>query len=250
LEEIMSRFAWCFWLVIACHGATLSDSDDTDTTDTQAASSPLDLMVPIDGDIGGRTYKDEAAGWWQWELAATHDALPSTDPDGHLGAVGQPSDFFFLAGTSGGAAVRSVTVPAGRPLFFPILDTVWVSFPGIDPPFSEDGNEQNARDLIAMNGSETLGLEIDGVTVPDLASYRVISDVFGVTMPDWNMFDGDDPVADDVVGGGEFPECVADGFYIMLEPLPAGTHEIHFTGSRTTPYYGFSLDTTYHLTVE
>jgi hypothetical protein len=38
--------------------------------------------------------------------------------------VNQPSDVWFLAGTHGGSAVRRCTVPAGRPLYFPILNQI------------------------------------------------------------------------------------------------------------------------------
>ncbi|MFC9760077.1 hypothetical protein ACFU9B_44635 [Streptomyces sp. NPDC057592] len=35
----------------------------------------------------------------------------------------QSSDVWFLAGTYGGRVVRRCTVPAGRPLFFPVFNT-------------------------------------------------------------------------------------------------------------------------------
>jgi hypothetical protein len=40
--------------------------------------------------------------------------------------------------------------------------------------------------------------------------------------------------------------AVADGFYIMLPPLTAGSHRINFGGTGPT---GFTLNVTYNLTV-
>jgi hypothetical protein len=40
---------------------------------------------------------------------------------------------------------------------------------------------------------------------------------------------------------------VADGVYVMLAPLSAGPHVIHFKGQ--IPDFNFFIDITYHLTV-
>jgi hypothetical protein len=45
---------------------------------------------------------------------------------------------------------------------------------------------------------------------------------------------------------------VADGYWVMLDPLPRGKHTIHFTSSfpLPPPSAPFSLDVTYHLKVK
>jgi len=45
--------------------------------------------------------------------------------------------------------------------------------------------------------------------------------------------------------------AVADGFWIILTPLSAGTHTIHFSATVPFPELGFAfvLDQTYRLTV-
>lgn len=47
---------------------------------------------------------------------------PVSDRTGAFAAEGQPADVWFLAGTFGGAAHRRCVVPAGRPLFFPLIN--------------------------------------------------------------------------------------------------------------------------------
>ena len=49
-------------------------------------------------------------------------------------------------------------------------------------------------------------------------------------------------------------KMVSDGYYVFLESLPAGNHELHFVGTTldnpTTGTASFGVDVKYHLTVE
>jgi hypothetical protein len=40
---------------------------------------------------------------------------------------------------------------------------------------------------------------------------------------------------------------LADGYWVLLNPLPAGNHTIHLHGE--IPDWGFAVDVTYNLTV-
>ena len=48
-------------------------------------------------------------------------------------------------------------------------------------------------------------------------------------------------------------QMVSDGFYVFLEPLSAGKHEVHFAGTTvdnpTTGTTRLAIEVTYHLTV-
>ena len=49
------------------------------------------------------------------------------------------------------------------------------------------------------------------------------------------------------------PEAIAEGYWVMLNPLPSGPHVIHFTGSLcvTSDFSSiFDVDVTYNLTVK
>ena len=64
-----------------------------------------------------------AAQWWQWVLAVPASENPLTDTTGQFAAVNQRGRVWFLAGNvSGGTTVRTISVPAGKALFFPIVN--------------------------------------------------------------------------------------------------------------------------------
>ncbi|MFC9586753.1 hypothetical protein ACFVJ8_28565 [Streptomyces yangpuensis] len=60
--------------------------------------------------------------WWRWALSAPGRRSPVSDTTGEHAGWKQPDDLWFLAGTYGGRVVRRCAVPAGRPLFFPVLN--------------------------------------------------------------------------------------------------------------------------------
>jgi hypothetical protein len=64
-----------------------------------------------------------AAQWWQWALAEPASNNPLTDTTGQFAAVNQRGRVWFLAGNlGGGTTIRTITVPAGKALFFPIVN--------------------------------------------------------------------------------------------------------------------------------
>ena len=54
---------------------------------------------------------------------------PLLDQTGQNAALGQSGEVWFLAGTTGGSAERTVTVPPGKALFFPIVNNLWINIP-------------------------------------------------------------------------------------------------------------------------
>lgn len=203
----------------------------------QAAPKPL----PPNSTAYGKGYAALTADWLEWVLAIPAASNPLLDPDGAFAAVGQSGKVWFLVGTVGGPATRTVTVPAGTALFFPIVNYFWVNTPEYgDPPWSP-AQEAFVRSFLAANIDTAYGLilEIDGRTVPNVNSLRVSGEVGDCTIPDDNIFGVPfDPVPH---------KCVADGYWALLPPLSAGNHTIHFAGGVAA--VGFSLDVTYHITV-
>jgi hypothetical protein len=203
----------------------------------QAGTKPL----PPNSNAYGKGYAELAAGWLEWVLAIPAAANPILDPDGAFAAVGQSGKVWFLAGTTGGSATRTVTVPAGTALFFPIVNYFWVNTPEYGDPAWSPAQEAFVRQFLAANidTAQDLVLEIDGRPIPNLSSLRVASAVGMCTLPDDNIFGIPfDPVPH---------ECVADGYWALLPPLSAGNHTIRFAGGIASA--GFSLDVTYYITV-
>jgi hypothetical protein len=193
-------------------------------------------ILPPESHALGKTYGEWAAAWWQWALAIPAAVNPLNDATGANAAIGQSGPVWFLAGAGATANVtRTVTVPTGKALFFPIINTLWTTYP-TDPPITI----QEIRDILEWVTSDITGVacEIDGVPVKNLPAYVHQSPVFSVTMPADN-FQG--------VPAGSYAPCIDEGYYLLLAPLPPGQHTIHFAG--TSPDLGFALDITYHLTV-
>ena len=74
------------------------------------------------------------------------------------------------------------------------------------------------------------------MSIENLQDFRVQSYPFNVKLQEDNMFG---------VPSGAYIG-ISDGYWIVVESLPAGEHTIHFAGQ--TPDVG-AVDVTYHLTV-
>ena len=174
---------------------------------------------------------------------------PVSDPTGALGTLGQSGPVWFLAGTFGTVAERNLTVPAGKALFFPIINTIWVNLPELgDNPWSEE-QRAYARTVIApfIDDAYNLSCQIDGVAVKNLVAYRCPTPdgaEYMVTLPP------DNPFASYGLPAGTYGPCVDDGISLMLAPLKPGKHTIHFSADSLWFGAPFALDVTYHLTVQ
>ena len=232
-----------------------SISASADDRDIRGVISP-GSMVPV-----GLTYGELSARWWQWAYSLPVNKNPWFDyTDCSNGAQGQSGPVWFLTGVisrpdsplPNGTAIRPCSVPSGKMLFFPILNQEVddIPCPGVTPTGARFDREQ-AR--VAMNGAVDMKAEIDGISIagldsannkPYTGSYRVISPLpFFVRLPDHNNV----PQAFNCPVAGEQGLMVADGVFLLLEPLAEGRHTVHFSGS--VPAANFKLDITYHLDV-
>lgn len=203
------------------------------------------VIWPPDTKPYGMSCGEWAVDWWQWALSIPQDLNPLNDSTGENATQGQPDGpVFFLAGTMGGGAERTVTVPAGKALFFPVVNSIWVNLEDFgDAPWSPK-QEAFARRVIGktIDNVYDVSCEIDGWVVKDILDYRCRTaqqDEFMVWMPDSSLWG--------LPGPATYGPSVDDGIYLMLAPLPAGQHTIHFTAAGATDP---SVDVTYHLTVE
>jgi hypothetical protein len=201
-------------------------------------------VIPPQASPQGQTYGEWSAAWWQWVASVPADHNPVLDQTGADAAQGQSGSVWFLAGVFGspGTAERTITIPPGKALFFPLINFVWISTGPSDPQTAE-----GIREIIQPGADAVtdLACELDGVSLKNLAAYRTESPLFDVTLP-----------AGDIFGAGPatYGPSMDQGYYLMLAPLSAGQHTLHFKGSMPAtipPYWTpFSVDVTYHITVE
>lgn len=180
------------------------------------------LVLPPDASVEGESFGELTARWWQW---ADHQAIaPYLDPDGRLCELGQEGSVWFLAGTDGSFnARRECVVPAKRHILMPIIN---MRSSGVG---TRNGRMTrpcaSLQDEAAVN-NEKLGsaiVLIDGVRVSDVARYRVRSD-------------GCFPIRanDDTA-----PRVAADGYWLLIKPLPPGRHTISVGANYATGEEGY-----------
>ncbi len=197
-------------------------------------------VFPPDSKPYGLTYAEWTAKWWQWAYSMPEAINPMIDDTGRNCANNQTGPVWFLAGTGGGAVTRECTIPSDKGILIPIINVECDSAtePALD-------TEAELRACAKEDQDTVIGKEItvDGLNVGNLDSYRFQTSVFNLTLPENNI-------------AGVAPQtakAVSDGFWILLEPLPPGMHEVKFKallGDPTaTGATNFALDVTYLLTV-
>ena len=156
---------------------------------------------------------------------------------------GQSGPVFFLGGKAcasndttcnASKAVRNCTIPAGKGIFFPIVN-------------SEDSDAEEAsfgttplptinqlRQIVEGGTNSAAGLEVDldGKSIKDLATaFRVTSVDFEYTAPANNELEA----LGENVPAGTYSPAVDDGIYVMLKPLSPGAHLLHLRAPSQIP---------------
>jgi hypothetical protein len=174
------------------------------------------------------------------------DRNPLTDSTGEFAGEGQSGPVWFVAGTFGNSAERDFSVPTGKTIFMPVFNCIFgagvfdcdPTVPGV-PCVVCDLQDTAAENTEAI---EVLDVTIDGQPLKDVRQYRASSPgAFSIEYPE-NSLVG-------VEAGTYFPQ-VADGYWLMLEPLAKGEHEIVVKVRGETPYFGLvEYEITHNITV-
>lgn len=221
------------------------------TTTPQAQGSGNPGVIPPNARPYGKTYGEWSAKWWQWVYSIPAPVNPNIDATGANCGQGQSGPVWFLGGNFGGTSTRNCTVPAGKALFFPLINQEADNFLCTDPDTTFDlaGLYGFADFVIDLAGN--LQCKVDGVPIQNLQRYRAVSPVFSITLPEDNLVQAlatllpYPPCADGLPG--TYAPAVSDGYWLMLAPLPPGEHTTHFHSE--LPDFGFALDITYTITV-
>jgi hypothetical protein len=194
--------------------------------------------------------------WWKWVYAQPAvvdvngvNSFPILDTTGAYAAAGQENGigpankYFFLAGTFGGDPVtRTVTVPQGKALFFPVINIETDNAVPNPPPTPYKVPELKQQAKATIDTATGLEVTLDGKPVD---FFRVESPVFNYTVPDENsIYDFLGAVGPQFEG--TIKPAVSDGYWAYIPPLAPGSYVLHFTAANP----GFNLDVTYNLTVK
>jgi hypothetical protein len=227
----------------------------------QSAVAAAVRVAPISSAPAGRTYGQWAASFWQWVLGVPannqkHPRInPLMDATGAQCADHQIGDVWFLAGSWIGSVNRSCTIPAGKSLFVPLINNVYVGFL-TDPP--EQRTEQFAHDQAACTEPAVISVSVDDIKVANPASYFTgpsgsQSPAFNVQMPSGVADDGPGNLLESLgykstqIREWLLSPSAEQGYYLFLNPLSPGPHIIRWSASGCTA--GWTQDITYNLTV-
>lgn len=214
------------------------------------------LVLPVNKPNYGKTYGEWSGEFWKWLYSMPVNKHPLFDTADC--SEGQSGDVWFLGGTFStvetspgtivGKVTRNCNLPAGKALFFPIVNVEASTVEGNGQNFAElQANASNIADFIV---TKSLKATVDGVSIENLKNYRVESPLF--------IF-GPLP-ANNVLQRGGFPNAipgtksksVSDGIHLMLAPLSAGQHVLHWEGTvdlRSIDGPLFTQDITYNINV-
>ncbi|MDQ2963699.1 MAG: PEP-CTERM sorting domain-containing protein [Pseudomonadota bacterium] len=179
--------------------------------------------------VAGITQLQLSQQWWQWALSAPASSSPLLDTTGAFAGANNNGPVFFVAGNlAGGTTSRTFAVPAGRPIFFPLVNAFDIEFqPAPDCPLHPGDPLQCAFDFIPGVGAATgLNATLDGQDLLTFPSFRQTSTGF---------FDFDLPAGSlltDLFGlpAGHY-DMISDGFWVALDGLSPGHHTLVFGGT-------------------
>jgi hypothetical protein len=199
-------------------------------------------VLPGQSTVEGKTLGQWSSEWWKW--AESFGPGPFSDTTGVRGNVNQGGPVFYLAGSGGNAGpiTRTITVGSDKYVLLPLIN--WIVAAGADPGFADTRSEANALATNTINPAN-LFATIDGVPVGNLASHREESGAL-FTLPVVANNDSGFPP-------GTYTDAYSDGYWLMVAPLSAGPHTLHFGGTGSFYNAGafqvdpFTIDVTVNL---
>jgi hypothetical protein len=165
--------------------------------------------------VAGASLGQWTERWWEWAFSMPVETSAIADQTGEHCGTGQFGPVWFLAGSYRTTPiVRTCAIPAGKHVFFPVIN--YVVTPRMDQTRpSCNGVTQQAEEI--TDDAEDLRVTINGKDVRDVVRYRERSS---------RCFNA---AARSGTGANIYPSA-SNGYWIMLRPLPKGQHRIEFSG--------------------
>ena len=201
--------------------------EPSDELTFRSSPASLDKLSPA---------KNDARGWVRWALSLPWSTGPVNDTTGASCAMGQEGPIWYLAGTSGGPVTRECTIPAGKKIVLPLVNSWW-TFPEEFYP-DEESIEEGIPESIAWledNFAHTcsLTLRIDGEDVVAGGDFDgMVEALYVETFEPFeiDLHPSDHFMTQYGVAGGPMLTTGA-GFYARLKKLTPGDHVLEFGAS-------------------
>jgi hypothetical protein len=183
-------------------------------------------------------YAEWVSKWWQWTMGIPSGQHPRENYDPMKCGNNQSGPVWFLADGLSGKEERTCTIPAGKAILVPLL-TGNCHNDGVPQPM----NDQELK-TCAMAGDEygVISATSDGKPLKNLQQYRTQTPFYNITVPKDNIYENKEGVY----------RAFADGFFVFLEPLPEGRHDLTLktnVQNPNVPDYNYSAEVVYHLIV-
>ena len=193
----------------------------------------------------GNSFAAWCEAWVKHLYAIPCEQHPLVAGDG-IREMTQDGPVYFLSGALGGTVHRTVAIPKGKGIFFPVLNYTATypcrKYSGFKPAPGQSLQEFlqfNAASMV--NQAANMSVSLDGVRINDVVRYRVTTPLFYfIAAPELTCLD---PCVT-----GELQPGLTDGYWVMLKPLSPGKHTLHYRGSY--PKLGWVMDVTYEILVE
>lgn len=226
--------------------ASESISDRTPDALIQTATNLEQAVYPLTARPFDRSYVEWTKAWWRYMMSKPCDAHPTIDASGKYELKGQTGPVIFLTGTTGGSAIRRISIPKDKAILFPLANVI-VDYPCPDAEF-RPGAGQSLYSFLAkiakvkIDRTKNIEISVDGIRLARPQDFRVATNLFRFTgNPDLaNCFD---PCVT-----GRPQDAVSDGYWVMLKKLPPGLHKLHIHVETSTD--GSVVDVTYEINVQ
>ncbi len=165
----------------------------------------------------GKGIDEWGDSWWQWAFLNPNVLGDTTGQFGPLGNVGGP--VFFAEGSGGGAVSLQYAAPSSQYILLPVATYIWTFF----PPCAEAHCATQIVDDNFIRRTTNVFATVDGEAVRNLPAHLI-----RVQRHNPLIFLVDAGPIDPVTGYGGILPAEQGGYWLMLEPLPPGTHDIRF----------------------